>query len=156
LLAVIPQKGKTVETEKKNKRGYYFWLDPELDRQIDSHLYASNMKSRSKFVNEAVKKYICELDSETNKEYLSEELLKAIRFAVRNSENHIASAIYKLAGEQATLNLVIADRVFDGLDDTAIRAYTDAGYESVRRHHGVFTFNDAIEDAKTVAEGADD
>ena len=156
MLAVIAQKGGPVKTEKKNKRGYYFWLDPDLDKQIDAHLYASNMKSRSEFVNEAVRKYICELDSETNKEYLSEELLKAIRFAIRNSENHIASTIFKLAGEQATLNLIIADRVFKGLDDDAIRAYTDAGFESVRKHRGVFTFNDAIEDARTVAEGEDD
>ena len=34
----------------------------------------------------------------------------------------------------------------------AIRAYRNAGYDIVRKRHGVFNFEDAIDDAETVAE----
>lgn len=72
------------------------------------------------------------------------------------SNNHIAAALFKLAGEQATLNLLIADRVFGDLDENAVRAYRNNAYDIVRKRHGVFSFEDAIEDAKTIAESEED
>ena len=46
-----------------------------------------------------------------------------IRANVKNAENHIASTIFKLAGEQATLNLLVADQLIGDIDDETIRAY---------------------------------
>lgn len=145
-----------MEESKANKKGYYFWLEPDLDKQIDAHLYAAQAKSRSEFVNAAVRRYICELDSETSKEYLSKELAQIVRATVKNSENHIASTLFKLAGEQATLNLLIADQLIGDIDDNAIRAYHNAGYDIVRKRHGVFSFEDAMNDARAIAESEDE
>ena len=144
-----------MEEEKKNKKGFYFWLDPEVDQQINAHLYVSRAKSRSEFVNEAIRRYVCELDSEMNKEYLSKELTDLVRANIKDSENHIAASLYKLAGEQATLNLLLADLLINNMDGNAIRTYRDMGYDIVRKRHGVFTFEDAMDDARAFAEGKD-
>ena len=144
-----------MEEEKKNKKGFYFWLDPEVDQQINAHLYVSKTRSRSEFVNEAIRRYVCELDSETNKEYLSKGLTDLVRANIKDSENHIAASLFKLAGEQATLNLLLADLLVNNMDGNAIRTYRNMGYDIVRKRHGVFTFEDAMEDARSFAEGKD-
>ena len=43
-----------MKTEKKNKRGYYFWLDPDLDKQIEE--LTLEMRERS-----ATLKNICRM-----------------------------------------------------------------------------------------------
>ena len=58
----------------------------------------TDSRTRSEFVNEAIRRYCCELSSEENKEYLSREIINIIRANIKNAENHIASTIFKLAG----------------------------------------------------------
>ncbi len=131
------------------------WLPPETWEMIEQHRDRDVRQSISQFINAAVKHYCCSMDAETHKEILTRELTNAIRFNIKDSENHIAATLFKLAGEVATLNLLIADQVFD-LDKNAIRAYRNDGYDAVRKRHGLFTFEDAVEDARSIAEKKDD
>ena len=140
-----------MKTEESRKKGFYFWLEPDIDKKIDAHLPMTDSRTRSEFVNEAIRRYCCELSSEENKEYLSREIINIIRANIKNAENHIASTIFKLAGEQATLNLIVADQLIGDIDDETIRAYRNA-YDIVRKRHGVFNFEDAMEDARSVSE----
>ena len=110
----------------------------------------------SGFIDLAVQYYCCSFESETHKEILTKELTNAIKYNIKNSENHIASTIFNLAGELATLNLLIADHLIGDIDDNAIRAYHNAAYDIVRKRHGVFSFEDAIEDARAIAESEDE
>ena len=139
-----------------NKTKKSVWLPGETWKMIEQHRNADAHQSMSQFIDAAIRYYCCSMESETHKEILSRDLTQAIQFNVKNSENHIAAALFKLAGEQATLNLLIADRVFGDLDENAVRAYRNNAYDIVRKRHGVFSFEDAIEDAKTIAESEDD
>ena len=91
-----------------------------------------------------------------NKEYLSREIINIIRANIKNAENHIASTIFKLAGEQATLNLLVADQIIGDIDDDTIRAYRNDAYDIVRKRHGVFNFEDAMKNAEEIASEDED
>ena len=132
------------------------WLPAETWNMIEKYREKDVHQSIAGFIDLAVKYYCCSFESETHKEILTRELTNAIKYNIRNTENHIAAVLYKLAGEQATLNLLIADQLVGDLDKDAIRAYRTAAYEIIKKHHGVFSFEDAIEDAKTISESGDD
>lgn len=145
-----------MKTEESKKKGFYFWLEPDIDKKIDAHLPMTDSRTRSEFVNEAIRRYCCELSSEENKEYLSREIINIIRANIKNAENHIASTIFKLAGEQATLNLLVADQIIGDIDDDTIRAYRNDAYDIVRKRHGVFNFEDAMKNAEEIASEDED
>ncbi len=139
-------------TEKIKKS---IWLPEDTWELIERHREKEAHQSICGFVDLAVKYYCCSFESDAYKEILTKELTQAIRYNIKDSENHIAASLFKLAGEQATLNLLLADLLVNNMDGNAIRTYRNMGYDIVRKRHGVFTFEDAMEDARAFAEGKD-
>ena len=123
---------------------------------IDSHRDSDVRQSIAGFIDAAVKHYCCTMDSDTHKEILSEELIRVIRDNIKNAENHIASTLFKVAGEQAVLSLLFADRIVGDIDRDELRAYRNDAYNAIRRLHGVFTFDDALDNAEAEIESEDD
>ena len=133
------------------KKSYNFYLSPEANDMIDSSIVPSDTRSRSEFVEKAIRSYAASLSSEMHKELLSEELVSVIRDNIRNAEKHIASTIFKLAGEQATLSLIFADSIVGEMSHKDVDAYRNEAYNIVRKRHGVFTFDDALYSAEKIA-----
>ena len=132
------------------------WLPQESWEMIEKYRKKDARQSMSQFIDCAVKLYCCSLDSEKHEEVLGKEIINVIRANIKNAENHIASTIFKLAGEQATLNLLVADQIIGDIDDETIRAYRNDAYDIVRKRHGVFNFEDAIKNAEEIASGEED
>ncbi len=128
------------------------WLPPDTWAMMEKYRNREAKQSLSQFIDEAVRYYCCSFETENHKELLTKELTQAIKFNIKDSENHIAATLFKLAGEQATLNLLIADQLIGDMDDETIRAYRNEAYDIVRKRHGVFSFEDAMDDAKAIAE----
>ena len=91
-----------------------------------------------------------------HKELLSQELIRVLQDNIKNVENHISSTIFKMAGEQATLSLIIADQIIKEIDEETMREYRNEAYDIIRKRHGVFSFPDAYENAKELSESEDD
>ncbi len=129
------------------KKSYNFYLSDEANGMIDASLVAADARSRSEFTEKAIRFYAASLSADMHKEMLSQELIKVIRDNIKNAENHIASTLFKMAGEQAALFLLVSDKVYDSATPDVIRAYHDEAYGIIRRYHGVFTFDEALENA---------
>ena len=114
---------------------------------IDASLVAADARSRSEFTEKAIRFYAASLSADMHKEMLSQELIHVIRDNIKNAENHIASTLFKMAGEQAALFLLVADKTYDTLTPDVVRVYHDTAYDLIRKRHGVFLFEDALEDA---------
>ena len=140
-------------TDNKTKKS--IWLPEETWKMIDSHRDSDVRQSIAGFIDAAVKHYCCTMDSDTHKEILSEELIRVIRDNIKNAENHIASTLFKMAGEQAVMSLLFADRIVGDIDRDELRAYRNDAYNAVRRLHGVFTFDDALDNAEADIESED-
>ena len=123
---------------------------------IDASLVPADASSRSEFVEKAIRYYAASLGADMHKELLSEELIRVIRDNIKNAENHIASTLFKMAGEQAVLSLLFADRIVGDIDRDELRAYRNDAYNAIRRLHGVFMFDDALDNAEAEIESEDD
>ena len=141
-------------TDNKTKKS--IWLPEETWKMIDSHRDPDVRQSIAGFIDAAVKHYCCMMDNDTHKEILSEELIRVIRDIIKNAETHIASTLFKMAGEQAVLNLLIADRLIGEIDHEGISEYRNDAYNTIRKWHGVFTFDDAMDNAESINESEDE
>ena len=126
------------------KKSYNFYLSPEADCMIDSSLVASDSRSRSDFVEKAVRYYAASLGAEMHKELLSQELIRVLQDNIKNVENHISSTMFKMAGEQAVLSLLFADMLVENLDRKELQRYRNEAYDLIRKRHGSIMFEDAL------------
>ena len=153
LLALL-KGGFCLNKKAKRKEGHYFYLSDKANTLIDSHMAQTPAKSRSEFVCDAIDFYCCELDSDNHRNVITTETSRVIRDNIKNLENHLAHILFKLAVEQAKINLVLADKSFD-MSDKEISAYGTAANDIVRRCKGFISFEDAIDDARRLAESDD-
>ena len=138
------------------KKSYNFYLSPEADCMIDSSLVASDSRSRSDFVEKAIRCYAASLGAEMHKELLSQELIRVLQDNIKNVENHISATMFKMAGEQAVLSLLFADMLVENLDRKELQRYRNEAYDMVRKRHGMIMFDDALENAEYDPEGGDE
>ncbi len=129
---------------KENKKNYGFWLDPEINQLIDENVSAGNAHSRSDFVEKALRFYSKSLTGEgSDNSKLMQEL--------KSFESHMAHILFKVAGEQAIVNLIISDQIVSNIDDAAMREYRNTAYNLVRKSKGAISFKDALDDARIIA-----
>ena len=83
-------------TEKIRKA---FYIEEELLGQVDALLPQADVRSRNEFVNRALRFYIGYLTSEKIENYMLTTISSVMHATVKDSENRMARAMYKLAVE---------------------------------------------------------
>ena len=126
---------------------YGFRIHEDISQMIDSHLTVANVQTRSAFLEEAVRFYCCELDSKTHQNVITSETARVIRDNIKKLENHLAYILFNVAGEQANLSLLLADRLLN-MSDEEIRATRNDAYDIIRRRSGFISFADAMDNAR--------
>ncbi len=138
--------------EEKKQTGnpkikYGFRIHEDVSQMIDSHIPVANVQTRSAFLEEAVRFYCCELDSKTHQNVITSETARVIRDNIKKLENHLAYILFNVAGEQANLSLLLADRLLN-MSDEEIRATRNDAYDIIRRRSGFISFSDAMDNAR--------
>ena len=147
-LPSVPRKETAM---KKQKTKYGFHISEEVSDLIDTHLSVSNCRNRSEYVEEAIRRYAMELDQKTHQNIITSETARVIRDNIKNLENRLAYILFNVAGEQANIGLLLADKLLD-LSDEEIRATRNDAYNIVRKRSGFISFIDAMNNARAVAE----
>lgn len=125
-------------TEKVRKA---FYIDEELLEQVDDLLEQADVRSRNEFVNQALKFYIGYLTSEKIENYMLTTISSVMHATVKDSENRMARAMYKLAVETSKLSHVIA--YSHEVDEQALSRLQAKCAEEVKRLNGAIRFEDA-------------
>ncbi len=73
------------------KRDYTFYLPPETSAKIDAHRCLEGKMTRSEFVDKAVNFYCGVLDADNDRAFLGDEIIKAMRAIVKDTEGRIFS-----------------------------------------------------------------
>ena len=138
--------------EEKKQTGnpkikYGFRIHEDVSQMIDSHIPVANVQTRSAFLEEAVRFYCCELDSKTHQNVITSETARVIRDNIKKLENHLAYILFNVAGEQANLSLLLADRLLN-MSHEEIRATRNDAYDIIRRRSGFISFSDAMDNAR--------
>ena len=124
-----------------NKKCTTIWLRPSVIRRMDAWMEEANCRSRSEFIEKAVRFYMGYLGTEDTCEYLSDALVAALRGIVADSANRTNSLLFKCAVEQGIMAHTIAAHFRDTMEDRrALRGYV---VDEVKRTNGQIRFEDA-------------
>lgn len=126
-------------SEGKVRKGFY--IEEELLEQMGGLLEQADVRSRNEFLNQALKYYIGYLISEKIENYMLSTISSVMHSTVKDSENRLARAMYKLAVETSKLSHVIA--YSHGVDEEALKKLQAKCTDEVKRINGAVTFEDA-------------
>ena len=76
---------------ENQKRDYTFYLPPETSAKIDAHRCLEGKMTRSEFVDKAVNFYCGVLDADNDRAFLGDEIIKAMKAIVKDTEGRIFS-----------------------------------------------------------------
>lgn len=124
---------------RKTRKAFY--IEDDIIKQIDALFLQANVKSRNEFLNQALKFYIGYLTSEKIENYMLSTISSVMHSTVKDSENRMARAMYKLAVETSKLSHVIA--YSHGVDEEALKKLQAKCADEVKRINGAVTFEDA-------------
>ena len=129
--------------EKKGRIRKGFYIEEGLLEQADTLLQKADVRSRNEFLNQALKFYIGYLTSEKVENYMLTMISSVMHATVKDSENRIARALYKLAVETSKLSHVVA--YSHEVDDEELKKLQGMCAEEVKRINGAVTFEEAYQ-----------
>lgn len=90
-------------SEEKGKVRKAFYIEEDLLEQVDDLLQKADVRSRNEFLNQALKFYIGYITSEKIENYMLSTISSVMHATVKDSENRMARAMFKLAVETSKL-----------------------------------------------------
>lgn len=123
----------------KVRKGFY--IEETILEQVDDLLDHANAKSRNEFLNQALKFYIGYLTSEKIENYMLSTISSVMHATVKDSENRMARAMFKLAVETSKLSHMIA--YSHGVDENTLQKLQGKCADEVKRINGAVRFEDA-------------
>ena len=129
--------------EHDNKKRTAVWLTPGVIRRMDSWLEEDNCKTRSEFIEKALRFYMGCLAAEDTSEYLSRALVDTLRGTLADNENRLRTLLFKLCVEVNMMSHTVAAHFrADPVNRRELRAYA---VDEVLRTNGKISFDDALD-----------
>ncbi len=132
---------ETEENKKELERRFQLWIRPSV-LDLSQQLYKmDNCESRSEFIEKAIIFYAGYLSSNKNDEYLPNIITSSLKSIVKESDNRMSRAIFKISVELAiTMNLIASSQDIDKITLDRLRGEC---IKEVKRLNGTFSFDDA-------------
>ena len=118
---------------------------------IDSHKYVTN-DCEIEFVADAIQHYCADIDGEKNVDLLCDRMYKIVSAEVDSQSNRMANILFKIAVELAVQNHMLAAG-YVNLDDSEMRYIRNKALNTVRKSHGFFSFEKALEEERALSDG---
>ena len=129
--------------ERDNKKRTAVWLTPGVIRRMDGWLEEDNCKTRSEFIEKALRFYMGCLATEDTSEYLSRALVDTLRGTLADNENRLRTLLCKLCVEVNMMSHTVAAHFLaDPVNRRELRAYA---VDEVLRTNGKISFDDALD-----------
>ena len=129
--------------DEGNRLKITLWLKPGIVRRMDGWLEEDNCKTRSEFIEKALRFYMGCLATEDTSEYLSRALVDALRGTLADNENRLRTLLFKLCVEVNMMGHTIAAHFrADPVDRRELRAWA---VDEVLRTNGKISFDDALD-----------
>ena len=127
----------------ENKKRTAIWLTPGVIRRMDGWLEEDNCKTRSEFIEKALRFYMGCLATEDTSEYLSRALVDTLRGTLADNENRLRTLLFKLCVEVNMMGHTVAAHFrADPVDRRELRAWA---VDEVLRTNGKISFDDALD-----------
>lgn len=140
---VISMNDENTTKEKEVKRRFQSWLRPSTIKLVDRLYEDDNCKSRSEFIEKAVRFYAGYLSTQNAREYLPNVVISTLKSIIAESDNRQNRMLFKLAVEIAIMENLIA--LQQDIDPLSLERLRGECVQEVKRLNGSFRFEDAVE-----------
>ena len=129
--------------DEENRLKITLWLKPGIVRRMDGWLEEDNCKTRSEFIEKALRFYMGYLATEDTSEYLSRALADTLRGTLAYNENRLRTLLFKLCVEVNMMGHTVAAHFrADPVNRRELRAFA---VDEVLRTNGKIRFDDALD-----------
>ncbi len=122
----------------ENKEKFALWIRPQTMRDVDSHYKGDNCKSKSEFIEKAVKFYLGYLNEESNISYISPMITETVKSQIKGTEQRLARLMFKTAVELSKNSHILAS--LSDIDDDTLYALNHRCVDEVRKINGIIDF----------------
>ncbi|SDB40444.1 hypothetical protein SAMN02910317_02015 [Ruminococcaceae bacterium FB2012] len=126
----------------ENKEKKAFWFYPETLTGVETHYKHDNCRSKSEFIEKAIKFYIGYLDEENSVNYISPLISETVKAEIKGTEQRLSRLMFKVAVELAKLAQMTAS-MYNG-DEESVRDLHAYCINEVRRINGIINCEDAV------------
>lgn len=138
----------------ENKQRTAVWLSPKVIRRMDGWLEEDNCKTRSEFIEKALRFYMGYLATEDTTEFLSRALVDTLRGIVEQHDHRLRSLLFKWSVEQNMMAHTIAAHFqADPVDRRELRALA---VDEVLRTNGQVSFDHALDVQRRLTDEEDE
>lgn len=131
------------KTNNDLKQRVTAWLYPEMIADMELLMAANDMKNHTEFVSKAVDFYIGYLGSKSSTTFLSQTLLSSIQGTLQNTENRVASNLFRLSVEISMMMHLLAANL--DITEDELRRLRGRCVSEVKKTRGKITLDEAIE-----------
>lgn len=125
-----------------NKQKFALWIHPDTTAMVKKLYKSDNCKSRSEFIEKAVRFYCGYLAAQDTVDILPVSITAAVSGAVQSSENRMARLLFKLAVEMSMMMNVVAASA--EVDDISLRRLRGKCVEDVKKSIGAVNFDEVL------------
>lgn len=118
------------------------WLYPSTIDSMDALLEKDNCKSRSEFIEKAIRFYSGYISAEDSMKFLPIAITSAMSGIVGTSENRIARVLFKLAVEMSMMMNILASNA--EVDEALLRKLRGKCVSDVKKSIGSINFEDVM------------
>ena len=127
----------------KGKNKFLLWAYPETLEKISKLYRKDDCRSKSEFIEKAIRFYIGYLTAEDSSNYLPNMFLSNMRSIAAESDNRQSRMLFKLAVEIAMLENLFA--AFNDVDPQSLERLRGECVQEVKRMNGSFSLRDAVD-----------
>lgn len=118
------------------------WIYPSTDGEIENSYESDNCKSKSEFIEKAVKFYLGYLKQERNVNYLSPRITSSVEAVINGTEQRINLNLFKIAVELGKISHTLA--VANDVDEDTLRDLHAMCVDEVRHINGFINYESAV------------
>ena len=125
-----------------NKQKFALWAYPDTLDEVDKAYEGDNCKSKSEFIEKAIKFYLGYLKQEENVSYLSPRITSSVDAVIHGTEQRINRNLFKIAVELGKLSHTLA--AINDVDEDTLQELHQMCLDEVRHINGVINFEKAV------------
>ena len=127
---------------KQQKYKISIYLHPETMEQLEKVYRGDNCRSRTEFIEKAVRFYLAYLTASNDSSLLPNAFLSSMKSIVAESDNRLSRLLFKLSVEMAMVMNILAS--MQDVDDVTLNRLRGECVKEVKRLNGSFSLDDAM------------
>lgn len=124
-----------------------FWVSPETKKLIEDHYQTDNCRSRTEFIEKAIRFYVGYLNTQHAESYLPHILADVLEGKLTAFGDRVGSLLFKLAVEQAIADNILS--YYTDINEGTLKQLRNKCAQDVMRTNGKISFEDALKFQKS-------